>query len=384
MNVATTFAMPIASARVHEVDTVRGLMMVLMALGHARWFLFGYTPDPMDLSATWPSLFMLRWLTNIAAPGFVFLSGIGVFLRVSRRSRGEVARFLLSRGSLLVVLELTVVRFGWIPDPMATLFILQVIFAIGVSLIILAGLLWLPPVLVGTMGAILILTHPQLAGAAMAAGIPDSAVVVFLVGDATLAWPLGLSANVLYPVLPWAGAMLLGYGLGALFLRPPSQRASTLAIAGMAALTSFVLLRTLTGWGDPLPYDGTGGALAFLRVEKYPPSPLYLMATLGLVMLALAAFVGRPSRIVAPLTTLGRAPLFFYVFHLYALHAFGIVMAGLTFGFGSLGPPPAPSTPQWPLWAVLITFAAAMPLLYWPTRWFAGLKARGRFAVSGL
>lgn len=371
-----------AGGRIAAIDILRGLIMVLMALDHTRDFVLGFAPSPTDLATTTPALFATRWVTHFCAPGFLLLAGAAAFLQRERRGPAGLAVLLATRGAFLVALEVTLVSFAWIPVPGMQLLLLQVIWAIGWSMILLAPLVALPAAWVGGLGVTLALLHPALSSGLAVLGVPDALRILLIDANGTLDWGAGRQAIISYPILPWLAVMAAGYGLGALIARRPDGWAARVALIGLGVTCAFALLRAGGAGLDPVPWQpgqGVRSALSFLNCEKYPPSPLFLMMTLGPLLMLLALFqrVGAgPAG--AALTVLGRAPLFFYVLHLYALRVFGLLAALAVWGAANLGPPPLHSAPEWPLWAVYLVWVLALPLLYRPTRWFARLKARRR------
>lgn len=374
---------PARADRLLAIDVVRGVIMALMALDHTRDFFLGFTPDPTDLAETTPALFATRWITHVCAPGFLLLAGVAASLQARRRSPLSLAWYLASRGALLVVLELTIITFVWIPDPSRSLVLLQVIWAIGWSMLLLSLVLFAGPLAVGVLGAALMLGHPLIEPEMlMAIGAPDWLHSVLL-GSGEIDRGQGDRLLVSYSILPWTGAMFFGFGLGPLFARPAEIWRPRVMWLGIALVVAFVALRALTSLGDPAPWtlasDPTTSVMAFLNVEKYPPSPLYLAVTLGVVLLSLGglARIGAAPWAMA-FANLGRAPLFFYILHLYVLRIGGLLAAVLVWGTDSLGPPPLKSTPEWPLWSVWAIWLLAMAALYPPTRWFAHLKKRSR------
>ena len=375
---------PSAPHRVAAIDRLRGLIMALMAVDHTRDFFLGFLPDPTDLDTTTPALFATRWITHICAPGFLLLAGLSAWLNGRGRSRRSLSFFLAIRGAFLVVLELTVVTFAWVPDPERSLILLQVIWMIGWSMILLALLVHLPPWMVGIIGLALMALHPMLDAEALAAvGAPAWLSVIMVEGGRTLALGSGDALIVSYSILPWAGVMAAGFGLGSLLFAGGTPWAPRVMVLGAGLLLAFLVLRATNVGGDPDPWamhpDLATTAMSFLNTEKYPPSPLYLLMTLGPALMLLAAFAlfeGPGIRLV--LEPLGQAPLFYYVLHLYVLRAVGLAMAALVWGPDQLGPPPLHSTPEWPLPAVWAVWLVAMAVLFLPTRWFARLKARQR------
>ena len=317
-----------------------------MALDHTRDFFFGLTPDPTDLAVTTPALFATRWITHVCAPGFLLLAGISARLLRDRTNRRNLFVFLILRGAMLIVLELTIITFAWIPDP-GRLILLQVIWAIGWSMILLALLLWLPAAALGAL-AVAIMIVP-LADLATLLGIPDWLVVLLFRGDQVLSIG-GSNYIVSYAIVPWAAVMAFGYWVGGVVVTEGRLRVSACVGLGCALLAVFVVART-AGLGDPADWSGQDTAartvMSFLNVEKYPPSPAYLALTLGLVFLLFAAFDTRAGhRPFAWLQALGRASLFFYVLHLYVLRSIGLAAAALVWGVDQLGPPPRPSAPE--------------------------------------
>ncbi len=372
-----------ARPRLRSIDLLRGLIMALMALDHTRAFILGFERVPTDLDTTTAALFATRWITHFCAPGFLLLAGAAAFLQRGRRGAGGLAVLLLTRGAFLVALELTVASFAWIPDPSRSLLLLQVIWAIGWSMILLAPLVVLPALWVGLVGVALALLHPALSEALATAGAPEWLRVLLLDANATLGWGEGGALLVSYPILPWFAVMAAGYGLGAVIRARPDDWPRPIAWVGGGLVLGFVVLRAVGLGLDPVPWQADAGAaraaMSFLNTEKYPPSPLFLMMTLGPVLLLLALLDRRPAGPWAgPLEAFGQAPLFFYVLHLYALRVVGLGAALAVWGIGELGPPPKHSAPEWSLWAAWGIWIAAMWAFYCPTRWFAGLKPRSR------
>ena len=362
-----------APARLASIDQLRGLVMVLMALDHTRDFFSSALFDPLDLTRTDPALFLTRWVTHFCAPTFVLLAGVSAYVYGARgRSRGQLARFLFTRGLWLILLELTVVRFGWYFFDRQGFFLAQVIWVIGWSLIVLAGLVWLPIWAVGTFGLTLVAGHDWLDHtSAFQLGLPAWLWTVLHQTGSVRPWP-GIQLQILYPLVPWIGVMAVGYALGPLFQRPAAERFRWLLGLGAAATAAFFVLRLPNGYGDPHPWAAQLTSLftvfSFFNVEKYPPSLLFILVTLGPALVALAAlerWAGAGARRVGGrLAVFGRVPLLYYVIHLILLHALALVLVqwrGLR-GF---------SLPQ-----VYLIWLAVVVSLYPVCRWFSGLKQR--------
>jgi uncharacterized membrane protein len=397
MSAATAVAVPappraaaqaVPRVRIDSIDLLRGFVMVLMVLDHARMYLTEARFDPTDLTQTTPALFFTRWITHFCAPVFVFLSGTSAYLTGTRRGgKLALARFLASRGLWLVMLELTVVNAAWAFNlRFESGVILQVIWAIGASMLALAALVFLPTALVGALGVALIAGHNLLDGVA------PEALGAFATPFAFLHVPglrevFGAPVFVLYPLVPWVGVMAAGYAFGALYHAAPRVRARWLLGLGAALVALFVLLRAAGGYGDPRPFAPQAtpmlSLLAFLNTTKYPPSLAYVAMTLGPALLALAAFERSRGAVAGLFVTLGRVPLFFYVLHIVLVHS-------LALGIGVMQGYPAaaflrdflhrPGDFGFGLPVVYAAWLAAVALLYPGSRWFAGVKRRSRSA----
>jgi uncharacterized membrane protein len=292
--------------------------------------------------------------------------------------RRAIATHLLKRGLFLVALEVTVVNFAWtFTFPPTTLY-LQVIWAIGLAMIALAGLIWLPPGGLLAVSLAIVAGHNLLTGVHVGPDSPWHALWAILHQRDWIVLADGLRLRTSYPVLAWIGVIGLGYVFAPVYARrsPEARRALCLRL-GVACLIGFAVLRTLNGYGEPTPWtaypDALTTAVSFLNLTKYPPSLDFLLLTLGLGLCALAWLERLPSRAATVLQTLGSAPMFFYLLHLYALHVVYLLALqglganqGARFGFDAV----------WQLWAAWLPTLA---LLYWPTRWFAALRRTRRY-----
>jgi uncharacterized membrane protein len=318
--------------RLFAIDLLRGLVIVLMALDHTRDF-FAPTPfNPLDLNLGSPAWFWTRWITHLCAPIFVVLAGMSAFLRARRCSKAEMTRYLLGRGALLVLLELTWVSFSW--QFGFNVLILQVIWAIGVAMMALGLLIWLPLPAIALVAALLILPHNLLD----AWHVPDASwpLMAWHQGGYKQLWP-GLGVVFVYPLMPWVGLMAAGYALGPVLRWSPERRQRFLLTAAALLVLSFVLLRGGNFYGDPRPwvFQGRGlGAelMAFVDLHKYPPSLLYLCITVGLGLAALALIERWVRHPPAVLMLFGGRPMFFYLVHIALIHALAWVYMQWRFG----------------------------------------------------
>lgn len=311
-----------AASRLVSIDLLRGLVIVLMALDHVRDF-FAPTPYwPEDLSQTSPAWFFTRWVTHFCAPVFVLLAGTSAFLREQKTGKAALARWLFSRGLMLIVLEVTVISLSW---QFAYDFVfLQVIWALGWSMLVLAALIWLPLPWIAALSLLLIVTH-NLFDDLRAQQLGNWWLFVHESGYITLA-ENGFGLFVGYPLLPWFAVMAAGYVLGTVFLMPAAQRQRCLLMIGGVLMLLFVLLRAGNFYGDAQHW-GTHERgplftfMSFLATSKYPPSLLYLCMTLGPALCLLAWFERQPRLHGQALIDFGRTPLFFYLLHIPLIHA---------------------------------------------------------------
>lgn len=371
-------------ARQPAIDIVRGAVMALMAVDHVRDFFHDSGVNPRDVGD--PALFGVRWVTRFCAPTFMLLAGVAAHLFGARRTRGELARFLATRGAWLLLLELTVVRVGWTFDLVPGAVNLGVIWAIGWSMIALAALVFLPRAAIAAIAAVMNFGHNLLDGI-RAADLGAAGWAWKVLHERGVASVGEVKVFVSYPLIPWIGVLAAGYVTGPLLARPPAARTRALVVAGAAAIALFVALRA-AGLGDPTPRvayaDPVASLLSFLDCEKYPPSLAYLGMTLGPALLALAVADrarGRTPRIAAWLATLGRVPMFYVVAHLYLIHARAVLFAAVTVGdvawlFRLLPTCNKPPGFGLPLAAVLAVSAGVVAMLTPLCAWFAAVKRR--------
>lgn len=374
-------AVPQASTRLLSIDALRGLVILFMLLDHVRetFLLHMQVSDPMDIAVTEPAMFFSRTLAHLCAPVFIFLTGLSAFLFGEKQAnRTAVSSFLLKRGLFLLLLEFTLVNFAWTFQFPPSVIYLQVIWAIGLSMLALAGLIWLPrPVLV-VLGLVIIAGHNLLNALHFAADSVMHVPWAILHDRGWIEVSENLRLRTSYPLLPWIGVIALGYAVGPWFARgaDPFMRQRRLRSWGLVALLTFLGLRLINGYGEQPWQVGDSGMqtlMSLLNITKYPPSLLFVCLTLGAGLLLLLAFErSQHHRWLRPLTVFGAAPMFFYLLHLYVLkllYLAAVAIWGLNqgryFGFDQV----------WPVWLLTVVLAA---LLFPAVRWFAGLKARRR------
>jgi len=365
--------------------------MVIMALDHTRDFFSNLPFDPEDLRRTWYALFFTRWITHFCAPLFFFLAGVGAFFYGSRRTPKELTKFLWTRGLWLVVLEFTIVGTAWTFKFPWGFF--GVIWCLGVSMILLSLIVRLKVTWVAWVSLLVILAHDLLDGARLASTSHWASVwgLLHVKGEIQI---LGVPEFVLFPIVPWFGVMSAGYALAVLFERP--DRRVLIQRLGLALTVVFVLLRVTNLYGNPpaLPGGVTPGdfhrqasiektIILFLDTEKYPPSLQFLLMTMGPPLLLLAALDGRKTAAFwRPFVVFGRVPMFFYILHLYLIHALAVVVAMVTHqpyrwllhgGFWFYG---LPQGYGYSLPVVYLVWSIVVLLLYVPCAWFARVKQK--------
>lgn len=389
--------------RIDSIDVIRGLVMVIMALDHVRDWVHAPSimfQDPTDLATTTPWLFFTRFVTHFCAPTFVFLSGTSIFLSMMRRGADRTARlFLLKRGLWLIFLELTVITFGWFFMPSYPMIVLQVIWAIGVSMIVLslttawgvrANLVIGLAIIFGHNLLDLIPSQPNDFSGNLFLNVVHDGLFTPLGGGHFLA--------LVYPVLPWIGIMMTGYAFGILFTdRYATSRRQIMRRIGISAIILFVVLRAINLYGDPLLWsmqkDWIFTLMSFLRCEKYPPSLLYSLMTLGPTLLLLSLLPENYTKSYAKpysttyakpynvLRTFGRVPMFYYILHIYLGHAIGVVLIMMQgYPLSAFGDPNTFSgAPQGSGYGLVVTYAtwiALILMLYPLCVWYDGVKTR--------
>ena len=389
--------------RLDSIDLLRGIVMVIMMLDHTRDFVHNavWEFDPTDPTRTNVALFFTRWITHFCAPVFVFLAGTGSYLQFLRgKSKRELSKFLITRGLWLIVLEVTVVKFGvFFNFDYRFLGFLQVIWVIGVSMIILAALIHFPLKFVVAFGLLMIFLHnltdrftvqtwhgPE-------SPIPSTLQKLWMLLHQPFApFPvlpvLSPVIVVVYPLIPWVGVMAVGYAFGAFYKLDAQRRRRLFLIIGGVVTGLFIVMRAIDVYGDPNDWSPQKNivytALSFLNTTKYPPSLLFLLMTLGPSILALVFFESRSSygRVGQFFITFGRVPLFFYLLQWYTAHLISVLLH-LAFGkpvgwlFRSpvdfAAPPPGVG---FNLAIVYVAWIIGVLLLYPLCKWFAGVKQR--------
>lgn len=374
---ASSHPSPLPGTRLQSIDALRGLVMVIMLLDHVRetWFLYMPVGDPVDARTVMPALFFTRISSTLCAPIFVALTGLSAYLYSQRRTLAQTSDFLLRRGAFLVLLELTLVNFSWRAELVPNFVFLQVIWAIGLCMIVLAALIHLPSRAILLLGLAIVAGHNLLDPIVFP---PDHPLFVpwAILHERSQLELAGVVIKFNYPVLPWIGVICLGWSAGTWFSRlTMEERRRMLRMTGAAMIGGFLILRALNVYGDVpwfvVPDEPVRTAMSFLALSKYPPSQLFLLPTLGIGLILLAALErANDARLTHWLSVMGGAPMFFYLFHLYLLRILYLTALAIwgtnhgdVFGVDSLA------------WVWVWYLGLIIPL-YFPTRWFSDLKKR--------
>jgi len=393
----------VAATRVESLDVMRGVVMVLMALDHVRVY------SGVPAGGPSPGVFFTRWVTHFCAPAFVFFAGTSAFLH-GRSWRPALAgpqvrlkadstpvlqqsleRYLLTRGLLLVLLELTLIRVAWTFNlDFANYILAGVIWMIGWCLILLALMVRLPIGVVATIGAAIVAGH-NLADSRLQQLIPAAqASSVFWLWRILYFGPTAGGDGpfvVLYSLIPWIGVMALGYAFGAVMTLEPARRRRICAWLGLAATAAFVALRAARLYGEPRPWNGAS-ALGFLNTTKYPASLQFLLMTLGPTIALLPLAERAQGTLTNALAVFGRVPLFYYLLHIPVIHAAALVVSVVRegrvnpwlFANHPMMNPPLPPGYMWSLPLLYLVFAIVIALLFLPCRWYANARLRHRHA----
>lgn len=388
---------PRTRQRLDHLDWLRGAVIILMALDHTRDF-FSHEMlafKPLDLEKTSVALFFSRWVTHFCAPVFAFLAGTGAFLSLGRgRSRGELAKFLITRGLWLMFLDLVWMKLAWTFNFDLKGWEVATLWALGWSMVALAGFIFLPLRVTAAIAIGIIALHNFTDGVKPEAFGAFAWLWQVLHVQSPIDFGGGYGLFIVYPLIPWIGVMAAGFVFGAVIKQERAARRRTVFWLGLSATVAFVVLRAANVYGDLHPWtpqrNAVFTALSFLNCHKYPPSLLYLCMTLGPALMLLAAIDrGKMGRFAQPIITFGRVPMFFYLVHFPLIHLLAVVYSLAKYHqaswlfYGPMGWDTANLYPPdfglgiagvWAVWLLVVV------LMYPLCVWFAQLKQRRRDA----
>ncbi|HET7614936.1 MAG TPA: heparan-alpha-glucosaminide N-acetyltransferase domain-containing protein [Gemmatimonadaceae bacterium] len=367
--------------RIASVDIVRGAIMVLMALDHVRDYFTKLRIQPENLAQGSAPLFFTRWITHFCAPGFSFLAGVGIGLSMNRgKPAGAMSRFLVLRGIWLIFLELVVTAIGWqFGFKLVPAFAL-VLWALGWSMIVMAALVHLPRGVVAAGAVVMIATH-NLFDSVSPASWGAFAPVWSILHVPGFAIPGKLL--IAYPLIPWVAVMALGWSFAEVYKWDAVRRRKFLLVTGAIVTVLFIVVRAINKYGDPLPWTPQRTSAltvsSFLNARKYPPSLDFLLMTLGPIFIALAVTEHARGRFAGWISVFGKVPMFYYVVHIFVLHAFAVIFAFIQGGelHQMNVVTDAASIPAWygvSLPGVYLAWAIVVLTMYPLCRWFARIK----------
>lgn len=328
----------VKSTRIESIDILRGVVMVIMALDHTRDYFHVSNSaltaaiSPTDMATTTPFLFFTRFITHYCAPVFVFLAGTSAFLYGSKKTKPELFKFLISRGIWLIALEIIINNLFWQFDLHYNLIVLQVIWAIGLSMVFLAFLIYLPKKLLLVVGFLLIVGHNLLDNIVMQGNSLKSIVWYVLHQRQQIQLDSGQDIRFSYPIIPWVGVIVLGYCFGTLYSKGFSTqlRKKWLLGLGISAIILFFVLRGMNVYGNLTPWatqkNATFTVLSFFNVTKYPPSLAFVLITLGPALLFLICIENIKNKVTDFFLVFGRVPLFYYFLHILVIHSFAVIV----------------------------------------------------------
>lgn len=374
--------------RISSIDALRGIVMILMALDHARDFFSNFGFDPTNMDHTTLAMFFTRWITHFCMPVFIFLIGTSMAIVIGRgKNKSSTAFFLITRGLWMIIIDLTIISFAWKfnIDPYP---ICQALWAIGWGMIVLAGLIFLPKPLIFMIGFVIVAGHNALDGHEQA--WLGQAAWLHVPTHQMLFHIPRVEFFLFYPLIPWVGVSALGYVFGSVFFLEKKQREHWLWGIGLVCIFIFIALRAINGYGEitPWSYQSTTimTLLSFINCTKYPPSLCFLLMTLGPCLLLLILLERRDNAITQFLIVYGKVPFFYYIVHLYLLHILAIIFAYLYFGHAEwlMGTPGSmrmiaeslSPTPGYSLPVVLFVWIVTVGMLYPLCRWYGAFKAR--------
>jgi uncharacterized membrane protein len=325
--------------RITSIDFLRGTIMIIMALDHVRDYLYSgsFLFDPLDLEKTNGLLFFTRWITHFCAPIFMLLAGTSAFLMSRKKTQKELSVFLVKRGLWLVFLELVVVNFGWNFNIAFPMLLFITIWALGISMIVLAALIHLPKKLILVSCLVVIFGHNLFDGFHVNGNTLSAFGWAMLHDQRPFMWHNEILL-VGYPIIPLVAIMPLGYCLGQLYTPEYSveKRRKTLLLLGASSIVLFIVIRYINVYGDPVKWSVQKDAfftfLSFIKVNKYPPSLLYVLLTLGGASLFLAFTEKVQNGLVKVVSVYGRVPMFYYIIHIYIIHLIAMVASAFTPG----------------------------------------------------
>ena len=365
--------------RIESIDFLRGIVMIIMTLDHVRdYFFFGsFTSNPTDLDSTTPLLFYTRIITHYCAPVFVLLTGTSAYLYGTKKNKSDLSKFLFTRGIWLIFLEVVVNNFIWFFNPSYSFIVLQVIWAIGFSMLFLSGIIYFSNKIIFMIGIAIICLH-NLFDVFVFEGQSLDAIMWYFLHQPSMIKISEYSSLVFgYPIIPWVGLIALGYVMGSLYSEYQSKkRISLLMKLGIYSVLAFIVLRLTNFYGEPNHFavqkNLTFSVMAFFNTTKYPPSLLYLLMTIGPSLILLSLIEKYKNKFTDFFIVFGRVPLFYYFTHVFFIHIIAIIVLIIEnedYGIMLNMTPFLPNQYQlmeygYPLWVVYLVWVIVVLILY--------------------
>ena len=365
--------------RIESIDFLRGLVMIIMALDHVRdYFFFGsFTSNPTDLDSTTPLLFYTRIITHYCAPVFVLLTGTSAYLYGAKKNKHDLSKFLLTRGIWLIFLEIVVNNFIWFFDPSYSLIVLQVIWAIGFSMLFLSGIIYFSNKIISVIGLVIICFHNLFDTFVFEGQSLHAILWYFLHQQSMIKISEHTSLVFGYPIIPWVGLMALGYVMGSLYTEYQSkERTSLLMKFGIYSVLAFIILRLTNFYGEPnhfaIQEKISFSVMALFNTTKYPPSLLYLLMTIGPSLILLSIIEKYKNKITDFFIVFGKVPLFYYFSHVFLIHITAIIFLIIENKDYNIMLNMTPFLPNqyqlmeygYPLWVVYLVWVIVILILY--------------------
>ena len=365
--------------RIESIDFLRGLVMIIMALDHVRdYFFFGsFTSNPTNLDSTTPLLFYTRIITHYCAPVFVLLTGTSAYLYGAKKDKRTLSKFLFTRGIWLIFLEVVVNNFIWFFDPSYSLIVLQVIWAIGFSMLFLSGIIYFSNKVIAIIGLVIIFLHNLFDVFVFEGQKLDAIVWYFLHQQSMIKISEYISLVFGYPIIPWVGLIALGYVMGSLYTEHQSkERTSLLMKFGIYSVLAFIVLRLTNFYGEPnhfaIQENISFSIMALFNTTKYPPSLLYLLMTIGPSLILLSIIEKFKNKVTDFFIVFGRVPLFYYFSHVFLIHLTAIIVLIIENKDYSIMLNMTPFLPNqyqlmeygYPLWVVYLVWVIVILILY--------------------
>lgn len=350
---------------------------------------FSNVENPLDYTEGSALIFFTRWITHFCAPNFVLLAGISTYLYASRpgTSLQQTSWFLATRGLWFVICEFTIIFFIWTFYLVPFVFGLGIFWIMGSSMLLFSFLIFLPRWLLASVTIVLIIGHNAF-DSTLSSQFAHGANLWKLVHEGGTFEFFNTQVVAVYPMLPWVGVMAFGYLLGPVIHFPEPERRRFFLVLGSLLSLAFIVLRYSNVYGDPIPWSPEQTflltVLSFLNCEKYPPSLLYLLMTLGPSFIFYGIITENFCRKTFGrfIAVYGQVPFFFYILHVPI-----ILGSALLFVYLRGGKEVIPIFMQnnslfgYNTFIVYSVWIAVTLFLYYPCKWYSQIKSNNKSVI---